>query len=113
MSVSTPTVIVLPVVLPELPEVPELPELPELPVLPDVPPLGATVVAEDPDFEELLHPATNTRAAAATNGIFHLLRTMFTTPLADSPYRNDSRRTIHVIRTPMQAASRGREQLFV
>ena len=74
-SVSTPTVTVL--VVP-----PADPGLLEALVPLEAAPV---VVAEEPDLEELLHPATKTRAAANTTGILHLLRTIFTTPLVDFP----------------------------
>jgi hypothetical protein len=73
-------VTVLPAVLPELLEPPELLELLDVPGLLDVPELDATVVGDEFDFEELLHPATNTTAAATTAGILHLLRSMSTIP---------------------------------
>ena len=56
-----------------------------------MPPEAApVVVAEDPDLEELLHPATKTTAAANMIGIPHLLWTIFPNPLVDFLYRNDS-----------------------
>jgi hypothetical protein len=73
-SASTPTVTVL---LAEPPPPPPPPLVPGLAVLLE---LGATVVADAPDLEELLHPATITTAAATTTEIIHLLRSIPKTP---------------------------------
>ena len=76
-----------------------------------MPPEAApVVVAEDPDLEELLHPATKTTAAANMIGIPHLLWTIFPNPLVDFLYRNDS--WAHDTRGPRPYTSRFASEIW-